>query len=290
VASTANALRFLERQNKAIVLLAGFALIFLIGIIDFATGYEIGLSIFYVLPISMVTWIVDRRQGIIASVASAGVWLSADVATGHFYSHPLIPVWNTIIRLTFFIIITVLLSVLRRAMQRESELAQIDYLTGAANRRFFTYLAQSEIDRCQRYQRPFSLVYIDIDNFKAINDNFGHLIGDQVLTSVVSLIKKNMRKTDQIARLGGDEFALLLPETGQKSAEVALPKLQQQLTAEMQQRNWPVTFSIGVLTCDVAPPSINMLLETADELMYSVKKSDKNSIKFGTYPEPVGNH
>ena len=137
-----NYLAKLEKQNKPFLVIGGVILIGIIGILDFLTGYEISFSAFYVLPISLITWITNRWIGLLASLASATVWLCADLATNHLYSHPLIPAWNTLIRFAFFIIITILLSALKRALQRESELARTDHLTGAVNMRFFYELAK----------------------------------------------------------------------------------------------------------------------------------------------------
>jgi diguanylate cyclase (GGDEF)-like protein len=92
-----------------------------------------------------------------------------------------------------------------------------------------------------------------------------------------------MRKTDICARLGGDEFALLLPETDQEFARQAISKIQAELLKEMGQNHWPVTFSMGVLTCQVAPPSTDELVKMADDLMYQVKRGGKNGIKYSTY-------
>ena len=278
-----NLIAKLEKQNKPFLILLGFIAIGVIGIIDYLTGYEFSFSVFYVLPISLVTWLTSQRFGLLASLASAIVWFSADIATGHPYPHPLIPVWNTLIRLSFFVIITLLLCALKRALQRESEMARTDHLTGAVNLRFFYEVAQMEIDRLERYKHPFTLAYIDLDNFKIINDQFGHSAGDQVLYTVASSVKKQVRRTDVFARLGGDEFALLLPETDQESARLAISKIQGNLLDEMQKNNWPITFSIGVLTCQVAPYSTDELVRMADELMYSVKQNNKNAIRYSTY-------
>jgi diguanylate cyclase (GGDEF)-like protein len=278
-----NYLAKLEKQNKPILILLGFTVIGVIGIIDFLTGYELAFSVFYVLPISLVTWLAGRRFGLLASLTSAVVWFSADIATGHSYSNSFIPIWNTLIRCAFFVIITLLLCALKRALQRESELAHIDYLTGAVNLRYFYELAQMEIERLQRYGHPFTLAYIDLDEFKAINDHFGHAAGDRVLHTVVSSIKTHMRKTDICARLGGDEFAILLPETDQEFARLAISKIQGELRKEMRQNDWPVTFSMGVLTCRVAPHTTDELVKMADELMYLVKNDSKNAIKYSTF-------
>jgi diguanylate cyclase (GGDEF)-like protein len=272
-----------ENRTKSLLVFVGFALIGVVGIIDFLTGYELAFSLFYVLPISLITWHTSRWFGLAGSLVSAVVWLGADLTSGHFYSHPLIPIWNTLIRLAFFVIITFLLSALRKAIQREGELARTDYLTGAVNSRFFYELAQMEMNRLRRYQHPFTIAYLDLDNFKIINEQSGHTIGDEVLRTVVSSAKTTLRRTDVVARLGGDEFALLLPETDQESARVVLPKIQGSLLEEMRQKHWPITFSIGVLTCRAVPPTADDMVRLADSLMYSVKQESKNGIKYSTY-------
>jgi diguanylate cyclase (GGDEF)-like protein len=280
-----NFLSIIEKQIKPsfVLILVGFVLTGLIGIADFLMGYEMSFSVFYVLPVAIVTWLTSRRLGLVTSLFGAFVWLGADLTSGHTYSHPLIPIWNTFIRLAFFVIITLLLSALKKATEREREFARVDNLTGAANPRFFYDLAQMEIERFQRYKHPFTVAYIDLDNFKTVNDRFGHLTGDQVLRIVAISARKYLRKTDVIARLGGDEFALLLPETNEESARAALSKIQEGLLEEMRLGNWPITFSIGVLTCNVAPLTTEELVSMADELMYSVKHESKNSIRFSTY-------
>jgi diguanylate cyclase (GGDEF)-like protein len=188
-----------------------------------------------------------------------------------------------LIRLSFFVIPVLLLSSLKRTLNREKELARTDYLTGAANSRFFYDLLQMEIDRSHRYGRPFTLAIIDLDNFKTVNDEFGHSLGDQVLCIVVSSIRKCLRKTDLVARLGGDEFALLLPEIDLESARVVLAKLQSGLAEKMRQYHWPVTFSIGVLICSAASNTTDELVRMADDLMYAVKRAGKDAIQYSTY-------
>ncbi len=278
-----NLLASLEKISKPFALITGFALIAAIGVLDYLTGYDYSFSVFYVLPIALITWIISQRLGLAASLISTFAWLAADMASRPPYTQSLVPVWNTLIRLSFFVIITLLLAALKRALQRESELSRIDYLTGAVNSRFFYTLIQMEIDRFRRYPHPFTLAYIDLDNFKTVNDQFGHAAGDQVLCLVVSSFKNTMRSADSIARLGGDEFALLLPETNQDAARIAFIKFQNGLAELMRQNNWAITFSIGVLTCNANANSPDELLKIADELMYSVKRNGKNALKFSTY-------
>jgi diguanylate cyclase (GGDEF)-like protein len=172
-------------------------------------------------------------------------------------------------------------------LEHERNLARTDYLTGAVNSRYFYEFVQTELDRVQRYEHPFTVVYIDLDNFKLMNDQFGHATGDVALQTIVRCAQQHLRKSDIVARLGGDEFALLLPETNQAAAQAALTKIQQIFLAEMQQHDWPVTLSIGALTYS-APASItpDALLKMADSLMYRAKTSGKNTIKSAIYPSP----
>lgn len=260
----------------------GFVLVVIIGIIDYLTGYELAFSEFYVLPIALLTWFTDRRLGFTASVICALVWLAADIFAGHRYEIPFIPFWNTLIRLAFFVIITALLSALRNSLERERELARFDFLTGAITSRYFYEIIKNELDRFQRYGHPFTLVYIDLDDFKRINDQYGHATGDQVLRSVVNSAKAHFRKTDRMARLGGDEFALLLPETDAESARAVLAKITGFLRDDLKRGGFPITFSIGTITVMTAEHSVDDLIRAADDLMYSVKMNGKNSVGFAT--------
>lgn len=140
-----------------------------------------------------------------------------------------------------------------------------------------------ELDRFQRYGRAFSLAYLDLDNFKTVNDRWGHAVGDEVLRLIAKFIQRHIRRTDVLVRLGGDEFTLLLPETDAQMARAVCGKIQAGLAAEMRARQWPVTMSIGVLTCQAPPPSVDVLVSRADELMYTAKRGGKNCIQCATY-------
>jgi diguanylate cyclase (GGDEF)-like protein len=140
-----------------------------------------------------------------------------------------------------------------------------------------------EISRIRRYPHPITLVYVDVDNFKLVNDLFGHRIGDEVLRCIATELKSQLRITDTVARLGGDEFVMLLPSTRQAEARMVVSKVYAHLTETMMQKKWPVTFSMGVVTCEFSPYSAEQLVNMADELMYEVKNSTKNNIRFRTW-------
>ena len=158
-----------------------------------------------------------------------------------------------------------------------------DFLTGVANSRSFYEIATKEIERTARFIHPLSLAYIDIDNFKQVNDTLGHSAGDKLLHSVADKIKENIRTIDAVSRLGGDEFAILMPETNAENAMSALNKLQHYLMDMVQENNWPVTFSIGVVTCSESC-KLDELIKEADNLMYKVKVSGKTELKITSTP------
>jgi diguanylate cyclase (GGDEF)-like protein len=261
----------------------GIGSIGLLGIIDTLTGNEITFSLFYMAPIVLVTWAVNQEAGLLMSLLSALTLLGAEIAAGQTYSSPTIYVWNTLIRAVFYVIVTYLVAELHKARREEQLAARTDFVTGAANARYFHELLQMEMNRIHRYPHPITVVYIDIDNFKLVNDLFGHKIGDEVLRSIATELKVQLRRTDIVARVGGDEFALLLPSTHQPEAKVVISKVKTNLVETMKQSNWPVTFSMGAVTCVSPPHSPEQLLNMADELMYQVKNSTKNDVRFFTW-------
>jgi diguanylate cyclase (GGDEF)-like protein len=140
-----------------------------------------------------------------------------------------------------------------------------------------------EINRARRYDRPFTLVCIDLDNFKTVNDSFGHSTGDMILRLVARTIQENIRVTDTVARLGGDEFAVLLPETGRNVAETILRKVRKINLDIMQMHGWPVTLSIGVVTFKSPPCTVDETLRISDQLMYAAKNNGKDSIRYDVF-------
>jgi diguanylate cyclase (GGDEF)-like protein/PAS domain S-box-containing protein len=169
------------------------------------------------------------------------------------------------------------------ALEREKVLSSVDPLTGTVNARAFRDRAREEIDRSRRYGRPFTLAYVDLDNFKAVNDRFGHSAGDNLLRLVTDIIRKNLRTTDIFARVGGDEFAFLLPETDQVSAHAVLDKIRNKVASSLQEAGLPVTMSVGAMVYLSPPDSVDSMIRQADNLMYQAKYSGKNRIRQEVY-------
>jgi len=177
---------------------------------------------------------------------------------------------------------------LKSALEKEKDLSRKDFLTGLNNRRVFFEMGDFEARRSSRHQRALSVAYVDLDNFKQVNDTLGHQVGDDVLITVASTLQANLRSTDIIARLGGDEFAVLLPETSSQIAQHVMTKLRDQLLNDMRKCGWPVTFSIGIATFPDCTISFDEMIRHADELMYTAKKSGRNRITAGTMKRAAG--
>lgn len=273
----------LEKKSPLFWMVTGILFIGLLGILDYATGNELTLSLFYLIPIVLVTAAVDRKTGLFMSFLGGLTLLGAEIAAGQTYSHTIFYLLNTLLRTTFYIVVVYLVAELQKSRREEQLAARTDFVTGAVNARYFNELLQMEITRIRRYPHPITLVYVDVDNFKLVNDLFGHKMGDEVLRCIATELKAQLRITDTVARLGGDEFVMLLPSTRQPEARLVVSKVYASLIETMRRKNWPVTFSMGVVTCEFSPYSAEQLVNMADELMYEVKNSTKNNIRFGMW-------
>jgi diguanylate cyclase (GGDEF)-like protein len=277
----------LAALTKPLILVSGFVMLGMLGFIDYVTGPDLSFIVFYLAPIVLVGWFVGTGAGVLMSVAGGVVWLFADILSrSTSYVHPIIPYWNVAVKLVFFLVVNALVWQLKKSLERERELARTDHLTGVTNVRFYAELAAREIDRASRYHHPFTVAYMDVDNFKAVNDKLGHSAGDALLSLVADTIGRGIRTTDVVARLGGDEFSLLLPETGEEPAALVIRKVHKRLTATMREQGWPVTFSIGVVTFLTPPESVDEMLRTADSMMYFVKGAGKNMVKHKVVSTP----
>jgi len=173
-----------------------------------------------------------------------------------------------------------------RAEQQEL-LATTDVLTGLCNRRQFMRLAEAEWDRFQRYRNHFSILYFDIDSFKAINDRLGHEVGDQAIVRIAEVCKREKRTSDIVARIGGDEFVVLLPETDSAAALMAAERLRKAVHSvplDVDGISIDLTVSIGVAHAELGLADMKELMKLADERLYQAKKNGKNCIAAGVDP------
>jgi diguanylate cyclase (GGDEF)-like protein len=262
-----------------------FLLIVIVSVADYIVGYEISTSLFFLIPVALATWYGTYRQGVFFALLSAFIWFWIDTGISeHPYSHPLIPYWNTGVRVGLFLVVTQFLTLLKLQSNIEKNLSRTDNLTGVMNGRGFAEAAEKMFELAARHGRPTTLAYIDLDDFKQVNDQRGHSVGDRVLQTVGEVLLKSVRKTELAGRLGGDEFVIALPETNETGAQAVFSKLRINLAQAMQDREWPVGFSIGVISFDLPPANFDEAVRLADALMYKVKKSGKNNTLFEHYP------
>jgi diguanylate cyclase (GGDEF)-like protein len=264
--------------SKARVFGISLLLMLVVGWLDYLTGYFLFFDVFYLIPVTLSAWFVNRNIGFTFAVICAVTVFLANLPASENPGVLSVEVWNFAAHLAFFMIFAQLSNVLGAKLESETKLARTDFLTGASNARAFYDQAEMEISRSKRSGQPLSIAYIDLDNFKKVNDTRGHTEGDKVLKEVVSTLKQSLRASDFVARLGGDEFAILLPETDFPQSKMLAQRLREALLKISEYHGWPVTFSMGVLTCPEAPPDLQSVLEKADALMYKVKASGKNAV------------
>lgn len=162
-------------------------------------------------------------------------------------------------------------------------MANQDYLTGIHNRRSLLELAQGEMDRAARYQHPTAVLMIDIDEFKKVNDTYGHLAGDQVLRNLVKVCQGRIRRTDSIGRYGGEEFLVIMPETELEGALTLAETIRQAASEETLSFDSSIikyTVSIGV-SCATSVSSgsrIEPLIHLADQALYHAKRNGRNRV------------
>jgi diguanylate cyclase (GGDEF)-like protein len=242
-----------------------------LGVLQYATGPEYALSILYLVAIMVATWYAGLRAGIVLSVLSALSWLLVDASQLERFSGPTVPLLNETFRFIVFLVVTFVLAKLHTSMQEVEALAMTDPLTGVPNRRAFFEVAGHLTTACLRSDQPVSLIFLDADNFKSINDTLGHQEGDELLRCAAATIQQHLRDSDLVARVGGDEFLVLLPNTGRGEAAGVTEKLAHYLQDAMDEHGWQVTFSFGVATQEEPGGEIHDLVRRADGLMYEAK-------------------
>ncbi len=266
----------------------GVITIAIIGWVDFSSGTELRVFPLYYLPISLLAWQAGRAGAVIGAALSALVWAESNLLAGLHFSYEGVWVANTVFQGVSFATVGYLIASLRAGMIRERALSRIDPLTGLLNRRAFQEEAASILALCRRKGRPATLAYVDLDDFKIVNDTRGHRAGDDLLRKVAGLMRASIRPSDLCSRLGGDEFAILLSDADSREAQVALERVRFLLSEDTATNRPPVTATIGAVTFVTVPENLETMLSRADATMYAAKAEGKNRLRLGVQSETEG--
>jgi diguanylate cyclase (GGDEF)-like protein len=273
----ARALSALGKLSRKEVVVVCVVLVLGVGACEYLAPDEYSFELFYLLPLAFAAWYGGERLGIaLAILAAFGPELA--VLMQHSPDRQIVAIWNAAMRVGVFGVTAALIHRLRLALDRMKVLVGTDDLTGAANARTFHERCRLEMTRARRHGTPLTLLYLDLDNFKEVNDEIGHLAGDAVLKLVVDTIRENCRPYDLIARMGGDEFAVLFSDIDDRFAAAIRERVREVVAHTMRRRGFPVTCSIGSVTFRTIPADPDDLIRTADEAMSEAKRRGKNMV------------
>ena len=274
-------------RSKAFLFIVGLACVLGIGLANYTQRPGYSFVLFYMFPILVVTWFAGRALGLFLGAMSPVVSLIGDLSGRlHPFSSLPLDVWNTVVRLGTYVLVVLILARLKTALMHERALARVDSLTGVATPRWFYAMAQQELYRARRSPEAISVAYVDLDDFKLVNDRRGHAAGDALLREVATSLRDNLRPIDTVGRLGGDEFGILLPQTDAPAAAAALRRVIDLTRQRVEARFDPpegetggVGLSVGIASFSEVPASVEEMVSRADEIMYSVKRRGKDGIR-----------
>lgn len=249
-------------------------LILLLGTFRHATEAEYSLASLAILPVIVLAWGRGLREGLLLALLAAGMWAASDMLADGKFSLSWIPWINGMTRWMTYSLCAYLVAQVRLQFEREHKHATRDTLTNLHNRRAFFEAGAYEVERSKRHAHSLAIAFLDLDNFKQLNDTQGHDVGDLALQTTAQTLKNSLRSSDIVARLGGDEFAIVLPEIGHEEALVLGQKLSEAVNQSLEKFS-PVQASVGIAWFEKAEQEFPAMLKAADTLMYEAKESGK---------------
>lgn len=249
-----------------------------IGGSDYASGTELRIYPLYFAPVALLAWHAGLRGTALGSALSATTWVASNVWAGMQFSHDGFWVANALLHGSAFVLVGYLISRLRTSVERQRQLGSTDPLTRLRNSRAFYDEAPGLLALCARHSRPVTLAYVDLDNFKSVNDSLGHRAGDELLRQTADKLRGSLRPSDLCARLGGDEFAILFPELDSEAATTTLERLRSEVAVFAHEPNHAVSVSIGAVTFATGPFDLETMVHAADDLMYRAKQLGRNRV------------
>jgi len=264
--------------RTALVWLGGVLGVGVIGGLDYFSGVELRLFPMYYLPISLVAWYLGRRGALVTAALSTLTWVLSNYLADLTFSSSSLWVMNTAMQATSFSVVGLLIARIHESLEHERVLSRTDSLTQLLNTRAFYEEGARLLALCRRNGRPITMAFLDLDNFKTVNDRHGHEAGDRLLHGVATVLRTSLRPSDLAARVGGDEFAVLLPEAGADTAHTALERLRHALATTFVPTGGIVSASIGAASFAQPPATVEEMLREADARMYRAKAAGKNRL------------
>jgi diguanylate cyclase (GGDEF)-like protein len=284
------AARWTQRRSSSSVVFAALVAIVLVGAMDGAVaglaGFDFVATVFYIAPISFAAWGAGARTGLVVAIFAASVEAAATWWGAHGGIQPWILAVSVGLELLVFLGAAFTFARLRWHMERHRQLSRTDSLTGLANERAFEEVVRQETARIDRKPAAMSIVYLDVDRFKELNDTRGHSAGNACLRLIGQTLRASLRAVDTAARVGGDEFALLLPDTGAEECRLVVERLRERLRREGAAAGFTNSFSVGAVTFEGMPPPYDQLVAVADRAMYRVKGGTRDAVHYEVFDSP----
>ena len=266
-----------DRRQNQLVWLGVVGWVGLVVWLDVVAGTNISLRVLYLPALVVTAWTLGLAASLIMALIAACSLLFATSSDRWFEP---VWIWEVLVRFLSFGGLAVAVWFLRRSWDRRYRLERLDPLTEVGNRTAFLERADAEVSRCRRNGLPLSVAFLDCDDFKAVNDSLGHVIGDEVLKTIAGTLRSSIRGYDFAARLGGDEFVLLLPDTDGEAAQSVTERIRADLDDALRRSGWPSSLSVGVVTFLEMPDASTDLIRAADEQMYRAKRTGRGGVSF----------
>ncbi len=249
-----------------------------VGWIDYATGTEVRVLPLYFIATSFGAWRLGRTGAVISAALALLTWVAAQLFDPATQWTMAIWLTNIFTQGAALLFVGMLVATLALQLRVADAANRKDPLTGLRNRHGLVSDTAIAIALCRRNERAIALAFVDLDNFKQVNDRLGHKAGDLLLQVCAGVIQQGCRSTDIAARLGGDEFVIVMPELQLAEAHVVMDRLRQRFKEQPEVAISQVSMTIGVISDRRAALTIESLLATADSLMYEAKRAGKDRV------------
>lgn len=283
---TMNVIDRLSRVGKAGTVVGTLLLTLAVGVVDVWTGSDVRLLSLYLLAVAWCGWRLGRRGVLFAVLVTLSTWGVSQQLSGVQHWSAGVWVFNLVSQSVALLSIGWLVAELSRRLEAERATARIDPLSGLRNRRALAQDSELALAICHRHAHPVALAFIDLDDFKQVNDRLGHEGGDTVIQACARALTASCRATDLPARLGGDEFVILMPETTAPQAQALMERVRLAFAQAVAGLPASAGMTVGVLAEAQATRTLDRLLAEADALMYEAKREGKGRV-FVRVPEPA---